>query len=171
MTRLFIFAIGCFCIFSSSTANAQSSLYEELQTAYLYNFAKYVSWPSERGTFVIGIYGEPNNLDFLETYLESKKMKGKAIEVIVLKDMKEIEENGVNMVYVPEDDAKKFNILTSAIAGKSILIVTGKDMIKKGAMISFVMDKDKLRFKIKKSALESVGLVASEGLLKIAILL
>jgi hypothetical protein len=171
LTRLIIFAIGCLCIFNSNVVNAQSSLYEELQTAYLYNFAKYVNWPAERETFVIGIYGEPYNLEFLETYLESKKMKGKAIEVVVLKDIKEIEEKEINMIYVPDDRPKNFTALIDATAGKTILVVTGHDMIKKGAMISFVMEEDKLRFKIKKSALESVGLTASEGLLKLAILL
>jgi hypothetical protein len=42
-------------------------------------------------------------------------------------------------------------------------------MIKKGAMISFVVEDEKLRFKLKKASLASAGLVASDGLLKLAI--
>jgi hypothetical protein len=158
-------------LFISISANAQSSLYEELQTAYLYNFAKYVTWPSERETFVIGVFGKPNNLEFLKTNLESKKMRGKSIEVVALSDATEIEKNAVNMIYVPEGETKNFNNLLKAVAGKSILIVTGDDMVRKGAMISFVLEGDKLRFKLKKNLLESVGLTASDGLQKLAILL
>jgi hypothetical protein len=44
-------------------------------------------------------------------------------------------------------------------------------MVRKGAMISFVLEGDKLRFKLKKNLLESVGLTASDGLQKLAILL
>jgi hypothetical protein len=163
--------MGCFFVFIGVTASAQGSLYEELQTAYLYNFAKYVTWPSEPETFVIGIYGNPNNLEFLQTTLQSKKMKGKSIEVIAVTDETAIENNSVNMIFVPEGKSKNFNVLLKAIEGKSILVVTGDDMIKKGAMISFVVENEKLRFKLKKSIMESVGLVASEGLLKLAILL
>jgi hypothetical protein len=152
-------------------AAAQSSLYEELQAAYLFNFAKYVKWPAEHDTFVIGIYGEPGNIDFLRSTLETKKIRGKAVEVRVLTTVEGIEKQAISMIYVPESGTKYFGTLLHALAGKSILIVTEKDMIKKGAMISFIVEDDKLRFKLKKSALDEVELVASDGLLKLAIVL
>jgi hypothetical protein len=38
-------------------------------------------------------------------------------------------------------------------------------------MISFILEDSKLRFKLRKAALEAVDLVPSEGLLKLAIIL
>ena len=170
MTRFFIFLIGCLCFLNSGTATAQTSLlYEELEAAYLFNFAKYVKWPEEPETFVIGIYGEADNIEFLRSALESKKIRGKSIVLTILIDAEELTD--VSMVYVPESSTKNFNTLVHALTDKSILIVTGKDLIRKGAMISFVVEDDKLRFKLRKSALEAVDLVASDGLLKLAILL
>jgi hypothetical protein len=128
-----------------------------------------VKWPEEPETFVIGIYGEADNIDFLRSALESKKIRGKSIVLTILMDAEELTD--VSMIYVPESSTKNFNTLVQALADKSILIVTGKDLIRKGAMISFVVEDDKLRFKLRKSALEAVDLVASDGLLKLAILL
>ena len=169
MTKLSIFVIGCLCFLTSSAATAQTSLYEELEAAYLFNFAKYVKWPDEAETFVIGIYGEADNIEFLRSALESKKIRDKSIALTILDDVDEIA--GVSMIYVPESSTKNFNALVQALAGKSILIVTGKDLTKKGAMISFVVEDKKLRFKLRKSALDAADLVASDGLLKLAILL
>jgi len=169
VTRFFIFAIGCLCFFSSSVATAQTSLYEELEAAYLFNFAKYVKWPDEPEVFVIGIYGEADNIEFLRSALESKKIRGKSVTLTILTDAHDI--TGISMIYVPESSTKNFNTLVQALADKSILIVTGKDLTKKGAMISFVVEDQKLRFKLRKSALDAADLVASDGLLKLAILL
>ena len=152
-------------------ATAQSSLYEELQTAYLYNFAKYVKWPEERETFVIGIYGEPENLASLQVTLERKQIRGKSIVVKVLTDVEEIQTDNINIVYVPEGETQSFASLIDATAGKNVLVVTGDDMIRKGAAISFIIVDDKLKFKLKRSALKSAGLVASDALLKLSILL
>ena len=163
-----IFSVACLLLFSNRAAYAQTSSYEELQAAYIYNFAKYVKWPTEGNpTFVIGIYGELEIMEFLQKTLDGKKIKG---EVIELREINSVEEMmDVSIVYVPESGSKNMNALIDAVRGKSILIVTEDDLIKKGAMISFVVEDDKLRFKLKKNALAEAGLVASEGLLKLAI--
>jgi hypothetical protein len=75
------------------------------------------------------------------------------------------------IIYLPESSSHELSLLKGATAGRSILIVTEVDLIKKGAGISFVVEGDRLRFKLKKSILADVGLTASEGLLKLAILL
>jgi hypothetical protein len=168
--RSIVLSIGFFCFFISSAATAQTSLYEELQAAYLFNFAKYVKWPEEHETFVIGIYGESDNMELLQDILETKKVRGKAIVLKVLTDVEEIDET-VSMIYVRESATKDFNVIMKAVAGESILIVTEEDMSKKGAMISFILEDSKLRFKLRKAALEAVDLVPSEGLLKLAIIL
>jgi hypothetical protein len=146
---------------------AQTSSYSELQAAYIFNFAKYVTWPEQQESFVIGIYGDTENTDLFRETLAGKRVHGKLIEMKPLASIEEI--NDVNIIYLPESGSKYLDEVIQAVKGKSVLIVTEEDMIKKGAMISFVVEDDKLRFKLKKAALDKVDLVASEGLLKLAI--
>jgi hypothetical protein len=147
---------------------AQTSSYGELQAAYIYNFAKYVKWPKEGNTFVIGIYGEVEDIEILTGVLAGKKVRNKAIDLKVLENLENL--SGVNIIYVPESSSKSLKALINAVGGTNILIVTEEDLIKKGAMISFVVEDDRLKFKLKESALQEIGLVAAEGLLKLAIL-
>ncbi len=167
-TIFFIFLTGSFFILAIGTAKAQTSSYEELQAAYIFNFAKYIKWPEEGPTFVIGIYGNTEIIPFFEKHLSGKKVRTKAIEWRIISKLEHL--TGVSIVYVSESASKNIKTLTTAIEGKSILIVTEDDLIKKGAAISFVVEEDRLKFKLKKTALKQVGLVASEGLLKLAIL-
>jgi hypothetical protein len=156
-------------MFSSlvKTAHAQVSSYEELQAAYIFNFAKYIRWPDSEANFVIGVYGETEIMEHLKKTLADKKVGTRPIELRAITNADALFE--CNIVYVGESDSKKVSEMTTAIAGKSILIVTEEDLIKKGAAISFVVEDDRLRFKLKKSALVAAGLAASEGLLKLAI--
>ena len=149
------------------TALAQTSSYEELQAAYIYNFAKYIRWPDEKPIFVIGVYGETEIVEFLQKTLEGKKVGTREIELRVILKPDHIQD--CNIIYVPESDSRKIEELSKAVSGKNILVVTEDDLIKKGAAISFVVEDDRLRFKLKKSALAEAGLSASEGLLKLAI--
>jgi hypothetical protein len=139
----------------------------DLQAAYLFNFAKYIKWPQESSTFVIGVYGEQEILVVLNNTLKGKKVGGKAIELKVIENTEEALQ--CNIVYVTGSGSKGINGLVTAMEGKNILIVTEEDLIKKGAAISFVVEDDRLRFKLKKTVLAKSGLVASEGLLKLAI--
>jgi hypothetical protein len=152
---------------SMKTAHAQVSSYEELQAAYIFNFAKYIRWPESDANFVIGVYGETDIMEFLEKTVAYKKVGNRSIELRVIRKSDSFLD--CNIIYVPESDSKKVAELTTAIAGKRILIVTEEDLIRRGAAISFVVEDDRLRFKLKKSALADAGLTASEGLLKLAI--
>ena len=149
-------------------AKAQTSSYPELQAAYMYNFAKYISWPTEAPQFVIGIFEDADIMLGLETTLKGKKVRSKPIVLKIVTTLDELLE--CNIVYLSESHSKSINKLTDAMRNKSILIVTEEDLVRKGATISFLVKEDRLKFKVNVKALKQVGLVASEGLLNLAIL-
>jgi len=149
-------------------ALAQTSSYDELQSAYLYNFAKYIRWPDEGEIFTIGVLGKADIIQALEAILEGKKVWGARIELKKFNSVDTIP--ACRIIYLPEASSRNITALKEAVAGKRVLIVSEEDLIRKGAMISFVVEGDRLRFKLKKDALSRAGLIASEGLLKLAIL-
>jgi hypothetical protein len=163
----FLFLSITLILSTKETAYAQISSYQELQAAYIYNFAKYIKWPGEAEAFVIGVYDDEEVMNLLKAVLSEKKIGGREIELKML--TKSADLTGCNIVYVPERGSRYVSDLSDSISGRNILLVTEEDMIKKGAMISFVVEDEKLRFKLKKTSLASAGLVASDGLLKLAI--
>lgn len=147
-------------------AQGQSSSYEQLQAAYIFNFAKYIKWPLETAAFVIGVSGESEIMNELQNTLKGKKVAGRLIELKVITTTEEASK--CNIVYLPESNSRELNALRTALTGKQVLIVTEEDLIKKGACISFFVEDDRLRFKLKKAALAEAGLEAMDGLLRLA---
>lgn len=167
-TRLTLLLIGFILAGVARTAHAQASSYEELQAAYIFNFAKYVRWPQQQEAFVIGVYGGPERITTLEKAFLGKKIGGKPTALKIIETTEDI--LLCQIIYVPESGSRHFKDLTIATKGKHILIVTEEDLIRRGAPISFVVVGERLKFKLKQSALAEAGLTASEGLLKLAIL-
>jgi hypothetical protein len=165
--RFIVLAVSlAMCMHAS--AWAQTSAFDELQVAYIFNFAKYVKWPKEGSAIVIGIYGEVKNIDYWTQLLSEKKVRNKPLQLKQIETLTNLDD--INIIYVPESGSEDFKLLAAATAGKSILLVTEEDLIKRGAAISFVVEDDRLKFKLKQSALADIGLTATEGLLKLAIL-
>jgi hypothetical protein len=163
---LLVFVLQLFA--AGKHAHAQTSNYEELQAAYLYNFAKYIKWPGETAEFTIGVLGGAEIMGDLQRTMKGKKAGGKEI---VLKTMGTVAEaDQCQIVYVSSSGSKELAALLAATAGKNILVVTEDDLARKGAAISFLVEDDKLRFKLNKAKLSAAGLTAAEGLLKLAIL-
>jgi hypothetical protein len=151
----------------SFSACAQNSSYGELQSAYLFNFAKYIQWPREADSFVIGIFGETEISSDLENTLKGKKVRGLEIQMKEISSLDNLPE--CNIIYLPASNSKNLAALKNATAGKHILIVSENDLIKKGASISFVIEDDRLRFKLNVKSLSDAELTATEGLLKLAL--
>lgn len=166
---LYIICFVAIFSFSGGSANAQASSYEELQAAYLYNFAKYIRWPKEHDTFNIGVIGSDDKLlNLLTTVLKGKRIGGKPLIIKEITDKDDL--SSFQIVYIPGGSSKQMTNTLEAAENKDILIVTERDLISKGAHISFLVSDNKLRFKLSREALSKTGLVASEGLLKLAIL-
>lgn len=155
-------------LLASTGIAAQTSSYAELQAAYLYNFVKYIKWPTEPEKFVIGVFGDEETMEVLQKTLKGKKAGDK--EIMLRKMTTTDESSTFHVIYISESSSKELALLKEIIGVKSVLIVTERDMVKKGASISFVVEDERLRFKLKKSALSDAGLVPSDGLLKLAIL-
>lgn len=149
------------------SSEAQTSSQAELHAAYLYNFAKYIKWPQDPDKYTIGALSDDETMEILQNTLKEKRVGGKEI---VLKRIIKVEEViECQIVYLSESNSKKLDQVKAISKEKSVLIVTEEDLIKKGASISFVVEDDRLRFKLKKSALQDAGLIPSDGLLKLAI--
>ncbi len=146
---------------------SQTSSYSELQAAYLYNFAKYIRWPGESGQFTIGVLGSEAVVKDLGTTLKDKKVAGKLLVIKLIASADALD--GVQILFLPEAASSDLPKVIDPAISRNILVVTEEDLIKKGAGISFVVQDDKLHFKLKKKIIDETKLVVSDGLLRLAI--
>jgi hypothetical protein len=148
-------------------AMAQVTSYGKLQAAYIYNFAKYTKWPQDPVQFNIGILGETEIMEDIKSTLKDKKASGKGINLLLINTVEQAKD--LNILYIPAQRSGNLPLVLKLLEGSSVLVVTEEDLIRKGAAISFVIEDDKLGFKVNKSVLSKTNLVLSEGLLKLAI--
>ena len=105
----------------------------------------------------------------LQRFFKGKKIAGNNIELRTINSVDEPLQ--CQIVFVPFEASSKLTALLKTTPGKNLLIVTEDDLAKKGACISFFIEDEKLKFKINKNALKQSGVEATEGLLKLGIII
>jgi len=148
----------------------------KLKAAYIYQFATYVEWPEgafrdATSPFVIGILGpDPVGAD-LRKIAKVKKIGGRKIDVRYYEQAKEVRD--CHILFMSR--ALKSETQQAAIkllSGQNILFVgETPDYLKHGGVIDFVIQENRIRIYISKSAYEREGVVFSAQLLRVAVVL
>lgn len=142
-----------------------------IKTVYLYNFSKYVEWPTEysSGNFIIGVVnGSPALLAELNKMAASKTAGSQKFVVKNYQSASEIDK--CNILYVPETSNGQLPDILRKIRGNSTLLVTETvGDAHKGAAINFVLKDSKQEFELNKGNAERCKLVVSSSLSALAI--
>jgi roadblock/LC7 domain-containing protein len=148
--------------------NAQSN--EKLQSLMVYNFTRYIEWPSKEGDFVIAVIGNSPILAELKAIAATKKV-GASSRSMVVKEMSASEDlSACQMVFVSKMKTKILDETFTKLSGKPILIIAeSPGAAQRGAAINFVIVDDKLRFELNRSMTERQGLKVSRQLTSLAI--
>jgi hypothetical protein len=153
-------------------APADTSLEYRVKAAFLYNFAKFVTWPpdtfSATGDVVVFcIVGDDPFEDQLDNTLNERRIEGRTITVRRLPFSAELA--GCHLIFsgVP-DGARMARVLQQADASRSLTVGESDEFLVHGGMIRLLVDDGKVRFDINVKAAENVGLKLSSQLLKLA---
>ena len=134
-------------------ASGQQSMFKAL---FMFNFAKYIEWPSSsnQSNFIIGVYGNDDIVPELKKLAAARKINNKSIVVKTVKSPTEVA--NAHIFYVPDSKSANIADVTSFFSGKPTLIVTDKDgLCKKGAGINYVMQSGKMKFEVNKANITS----------------
>ena len=148
-------------------ARADEAPEYQVKAAFLYNFAKFVEWPSDAlpqdsSPFIIGVLGDDPfgaNLD--------KTVEGKALgeHKIVAKRFKKLED--VQTCHRSEKD--KMSKIVERLGKANTLIVGDTDqLLQRGGAINFTLEDKKVRFEINADAAERADLKVSSKLMQLA---
>jgi hypothetical protein len=141
----------------------------ELKAAFVYNFLKFVEWPSSsfgRSTapLVVAVVGDGPTADATARFLAAKQVGARPVAVrrVAWDDSFA----GVHAVFVAEtDDSRRKRIFSAASDAAVLSIGEGADFAASGGVIALVIDDRKVRFDIDVGAARSSGLKVSSKLL------
>jgi hypothetical protein len=158
----------------STTVNAQASKpnASQVQAAYLYNFGKFIKWPADvaanqSGSFTICVLDQDPFGDTLKSALTGESVGGKPVAVKRLPRAQDA--TGCHILFINSAQGKDLRGILAALDDSSVLTVSDMpDFSKRGGMIQFVFDGDRVRFEINLGSAEKSHLVLASELLKVA---
>jgi hypothetical protein len=144
-----------------------------VKAGYLYNFALLVEWPTaaspEPGQpMVIGVLGNNEFADILETVVSGKRIDGHAFVVRRLKK-KEFLECRCHILFIAAQERTRIGEIVGALGSASVLTVSETPgFTSRGGMINFILEDSRVRFEANADAARHAGLNISSRLLNLA---
>jgi uncharacterized protein DUF4154 len=143
----------------------------DVKAAYLYNFGRFVEWPSSVTTksdvFNICILGQDPFGSALDHTFAGETISGKGIAAKRISTPQE----AVNcqILFMSSAEEGRLNKIIEAIDKGAVLTVSDMPQFsQRGGMIQFVLDGKKVRFEVNLTAVQRAGLTLSSELLKVA---
>lgn len=160
------FLVFLFLIFSFP-AKGQD---EKFKAIFIYNFTKYIEWPSKStgGTFIICVLGSDAIIAELEG-IAGKKMVG-PMKIFVKKVNSPAEIGQCHIVYIPQSKSSQITQVVDKLKGQNVLIISDKQSgCSMGSGMNFINKSGKINFEVSKPNIEKEGLKVSSELLSLGI--
>ena len=173
---LFLFAVLSILIPTghSPTAFGESdpSMEYRVKAAFIYNFAKFVTWPAEvfendKTPFTIGVLGKDPFGNIMEQTVAGKTLKGRDIAVKRFGGIEEIKP--CHILFVSSSEQARLSEFSAALEEAPVLTVGEmQGFLHKGGVVNFVVMEKNVRFEINLDNADSSGLKISSKLLSLA---
>jgi hypothetical protein len=152
-------------------ANSKPTEYE-VKAAYLYNFGRFVKWPSRTGapqsnSFNICVVGQDHFGAALNN-LADETIAGESVAVKRLQTSKDA--TNCRILYISASEDSQLEQILTVLEGSSVLTVSDMPQFsQRGGMVQFVFDGSRVRFEINLASADHAGLTLSSELLKLAV--
>ncbi len=145
-----------------------------VKAAFLFNFAKFVSWPEEAfetgsEPLVIGVLGEDPFDEYLAETVKGKWVAGRRIELRYFARARDV--SGCHILFISPSEADRLDDVLGQVSGKGVLTVGDQDRFAhNGGMVNLVRSGDRVTIEICRELLTRADLRASSLLLDLAVL-
>ena len=135
-----------------------------VKAAFLYNFVKFVEWPSrtEPGPIVICVAGRDPFGSILDDTIRGETVRGRTLAARVILEP----DPGCHVTFVPTGAAPAY--LRAARGTPTLTVGESLDFIQQGGLIRFYLDGGTVRFEINRDGAERSGVRISSRLLQLA---
>lgn len=151
-------------------SRAQSSKENAIKAAFLYNFIKYVEWPSAgwpSKQITLCVVGDNPFGEALQQVLHGKFVHGRKLVVRESPSINDVD--SCQILFISPSERQRLGSILNKVRNSSVLTVSEmRDFADLGGMINFVAERNKVRFEINNRAAGQRGLTISSQLLKLA---
>ena len=146
-----------------------------IKAGFIYNFAKLVEWPTTAfaqpdSPIVIGILGNDPFGATLDRIVADKKIDGRGFAVKRVKWSKDLRElKDCNILFVSSSEKDHVDSVVDGMKGLPILTIgDAPGFAKRGGIINFTLEDNKVRFEVNVEAAKHADLSISSRLLTLA---
>lgn len=143
-----------------------------IHSVFIYNFTKYIQWPSseQNGDFVIGVLGNSPIVASLEKLASERKIGTRSMVVKKFSSVAEITK--CHMLFIPDRYSNDLEAALAKTGGQSTLIMTERNGLgAKGSNINFITVDGKQKFELNRAATDRAQLKVSNELTSLAIVI
>lgn len=143
-----------------------------IHSVFIYNFTKYIQWPSsaQSGDFVIGVLGNSPMVQSLEKLASERKIGNRSMVIKKFNSVDQVSQ--CHMLFIPESNSNDLEAALAKIGGQSTLIMTERQGLgSRGSGINFIVVDGKQKFELNKAATEKAQLKVSNELTSLAIVI
>ncbi|OEU55041.1 MAG: hypothetical protein BA871_10950 [Desulfuromonadales bacterium C00003096] len=147
---------------------------EQVLTALIYNFARFVTWPessfpAQNAPLIIAVIGD-GALQKEISSLRGKKLEDRTIVVQQLSFAQALEPNpSYHILYIPPSFSKRLSDLMEAVARRPILSISDmQNFVSKGGVLHLQETLPTISFSINLDSAEQAELVISSKLFRLA---
>lgn len=144
----------------------------QVKAVFLYNFAQFVEWPAHtfetpESPLVIGILGLDPFGQMLDEMVKGEKVNGHPLVVKRYRSVGDIDR--CHILFVSGSEGSRTDQIIRALDGESVLTVCDwEGFSRRGAMVRFVVERNRVRLRINLEAAKAAGLNISSKLLRSA---
>ena len=171
--RLTVVTVACAVSAVLPNAHAQSPAVREYQikAAFVYNFIKFVDWPSgalpvSSDTINICVLRDDPFAEALES-IKGKTVKAKQVTIRRIEPGRDLE--ACQVVFIGSSEEKHMPQVMESLHGLNVLTVGEMErFVQLGGIINFFVQNNRVRFEINVNSAERAGLKLSSQLLSLA---
>jgi len=167
-----IVAVILSLIFGVDGFLAQQLSEYQVKAAYLYNFGKFVQWPSGAGAgnqVFICVLGQDPFGPILDAVLAGERIQGKGVVPRRIAKAQEALDCGI--LFISSSEERRLSDVLNTIEHVAVLTVSDiPGFSRRGGMIQFVLEGKRVRFEVNLASAQNAGLTVSSELLKVAVM-
>jgi hypothetical protein len=169
-TRLTSLLVIVASLSRAALAQAPRPSQEDVQAAYLYNFAKFVRWPAAntRPTLDICVAGQKLYVDTLTRIVAGEHIDTRSLAVRAVQRPEDTA--GCDILFIDASAKERLGTLLAATAARPTLTVSDiPGFLDRGGMVQFLVQDNRVRFSVDLGPVSRSGLSLSSELLKVAV--
>ncbi len=150
----------------TTTIQAATREYE-IKAGFIYNFLRFIEWPSPGQSWTVGVLGSDPFEGGLRDF-EAKPLSGKSITVRNLADVKDAKV--CQVVYIGPSEGNHVKAILASLKNSPVLTISDlPEFAEKGGGIGLVTQNNRVRFIVNLDALKQANLKANARFLNLAI--